>query len=104
VRVVLDAPVQMQRETDVLRAAAGRPGESDLEAMLSAAALAWPEGRPPVETLRFEPGRLTVSASGWTEEQIEQFRRELRPGGWDVESAEGRLTLSRAETVTGGRT
>jgi general secretion pathway protein L len=38
VRTVLDAPAQMERETERLRAAAGRPGEADLESMLAAAA------------------------------------------------------------------
>ena len=42
VRAVLDAPLQMRRETDVLRAAAGRAGDTDLEALLGAAASAWP--------------------------------------------------------------
>jgi general secretion pathway protein L len=96
VRAVLDAPVQMQRETDALRAAAGRPGEDDLEALLHAAASAWPDDRPPVEGLRFEPGRLTLSAAGWAEPQVEAFRSRLRAGGWAVESADGRVTLSRA--------
>jgi general secretion pathway protein L len=97
VRSVLDAPAQMQRETDALRAVAGRPGESDLETLLGAAAAAWPEGRPPVDNLRFDNGRLTVSAAGWTPEQIEHFRGQLRPAGWSVEVAEGRLVLSRAQ-------
>ena len=95
VRAVLDAPLQMRRETEVLRAAAGRAGDSDLEALLGAAASAWPEGQGPVQTLRFEPGRLTLSAAGWSEQQIGQFRERLRPGGWAVESAEGRVSLSR---------
>ncbi len=98
VRAVLDAPLQMQRETEVLRAAAGRTGESDLETLLGAAAAAWPDGQGPVHTLRFEPGRLTLSASGWSDEQVAQFRERLRPGGWAVESSEGRVTLSRAAT------
>ena len=34
VRAVLDAPLQMRRETEVLRTAAGRAGDSDLEALL----------------------------------------------------------------------
>jgi|PlaIllAssembly_1097288.scaffolds.fasta_scaffold45783_2 general secretion pathway protein L len=96
VRAVLDAPLQMRRETDVLRAAAGRAGDGDLEALLGAAASAWPEGQGPVQTLRFEPGRLTLSAAGWSTEQLSQFRERLRPGGWAVESAEGRVSLSRA--------
>ncbi|CAN7479325.1 type II secretion system protein GspL [Rhizobacter sp. LjRoot28] len=92
---VLDAPLQMRRETDTLRAAAGRPGESDLEPLLSAAASAWPPDRPPVENLRYEPGRLTLSAQGWAPEQIAQFTDQLRPSGWQVESTNGLLTLSR---------
>ncbi len=97
VRAVLDAPLQMSRETDVLRAAAGRTGDGDLETLLGAAAAAWPEGQGPVHTLRFEPGRLTLSATGWNEQQLAQFRDRLRPGGWTVDSAEGRVTLSRGE-------
>ena len=52
-----------------------------------------------MHTLRFEPGRLTLSATGWSEPQLVQFRDRLRPGGWSVDSAEGRVTLSRV----GGR-
>ncbi|MCU0919856.1 MAG: type II secretion system protein GspL [Burkholderiaceae bacterium] len=96
VRAVLDAPLQMRRETEVLRAAAGRAGDSDLEALLGAAASAWPDGQGPVQALRFEPGRLTLSAPGWSEQQVKQFRDRLRPGGWTVESAEGSVSLSRA--------
>jgi general secretion pathway protein L len=95
VRAVLDAPLQMQREVDALRAAAGRAGESDFETLLQAAAAAWPADRPPVDTLRFEGGRLTLSAAGWNPNQIEQFRNQLAPAGWAVEAADGRLTLSR---------
>lgn len=101
VRAVLDAPLQMQRETDTLRAAAGIPGDTDLEPMLQAAANAWPGDRPPVDNLRYEPGRLTLSAAGWNPAQIDQFRNQLRPGGWQVEAIDGRLTVSRASA--GGR-
>ncbi|WP_066332165.1 type II secretion system protein GspL [Azohydromonas lata] len=93
VRAVLDAPLQMERETQALRTAAGRPGESDFESLLSAAALAWPQGRPPLEGLKFEPGRLTLPATGWSPAEIENFRAQLRPGGWAVEASDGRLTL-----------
>jgi general secretion pathway protein L len=96
VRAVLDAPLQMQRETETLRAAAGRAGQDDLEALLGAAAAAWPEGLGPLHTVRFEPGRLSFSAPGWTESQLQQFRERLRASGLAVESAEGRVTLRRA--------
>ena len=91
-----DAAAVMQRETNNLRALAGRPGDTDLEAMLQAASSAWPAERPATDNLRFEPGKLTLSAGGWNEGQIEQFRSVLRPGGWQVEASEGRLTLTRA--------
>jgi general secretion pathway protein L len=100
VRAVLDPAVQMQRETDALRAAAGKPGDNDLEVLLQAAASAWPPDRPPVEMLRFEPGRLTLAATGWTPDQVQQFRAQLRPAGWQVEFQDGRLMLSRASGGT----
>lgn len=101
VRAVLDAPAQMQREVQLLRAQAGRPGDTDLEPLLLAAAAAWPPGRPPVDNLRFEPGRLSLAAAGWAADEIERFRGQLRAAGWSVEPANGRLTISRAPI--GGR-
>lgn len=95
VKLVYDAPVQMLRETDRLRAAAGRPGDGDLEVLLGAAAAAWPDGQGPVQTLRFESGRLILAAPGWGEPQLAQFRERLRPAGLDVELTEGRVTVSR---------
>lgn len=95
VRAVLDAPLQMQRETDALRAIAGRAGEQDLETLLAAAATAWPGERGPVDALSFEPGRLILSAAGWSEPQISQFRSQLKSEGWQLDSNEGRMTLSR---------
>jgi general secretion pathway protein L len=96
VRAVLDAPLQMERETEALRAAAGQPGDGDLEALIGAAATAWPAGQGPAQALRFEPGKLTLTAPGWSEAQLAQFRDRLRPGGWVVESSQGRVSLSRA--------
>ena len=91
-----DAEAVLQREAQALRTLAGKPGDTDLEPMLQAAASAWPVDRPAVDSLRFEPGRLTLSAPGWSAPQIDQFRSVLRPAGWQVEASEGRLVLSRA--------
>lgn len=103
VRAVLDAPLQMQRETDTLRAAAGKPGETDLEPMLQAAASAWPGDRPPVDSLRFEAGKLTLSAAGWDPSEIEQFRSQLQPQGWQVDAIDGRVTLTRLQASAAAR-
>jgi len=97
VRAVLDAPVQMQRETDALRSAAGRVGDSDFETILGIVAAAWPDGQAPVATLKFDNGRLSFGASGWAEAQIAQFRAQLTVSGWELGSNNGVLTISRGK-------
>src|SRR5204862_2920760 len=67
-----------------------------------AAAAAWPGERPPVETVRFEGGKLSLAANGWSDAQIEQFRSVLRPAGVRVDASEGRLILTRGRS--GGAT
>jgi len=99
VRAVLDAPVQMQRETDSLRTAAGRSGDADLETLLGVAAAAWPDGQPPLATLKFDNGRLSFAAAGWAEAQTAQFRAQLAGGGWELASNNGVLTISRAKAA-----
>lgn len=105
VRAIQNAPIQMAKEVDLLRAAAGRPGDTDIEPLLHAAEGAWPSTRGPVETVKFEPGRLTLSANGWTPQEIERFRTQLQGGGIQVETSAGRLTLSRSPSaaVAGGK-
>jgi general secretion pathway protein L len=96
VRSVLDAPLQMQRETERLRAAAGQPGPDDLEAALAAAAGAWPSVLGPARAVRFEPGRLTLSVAGWSAGEAQAFGERLRPSGWQAEFTADTLTLRRA--------
>jgi len=96
--IARDANAVVQRESNALRALAGKPSDADLEPLLHAAAAAWPADRPPVESLRFEPGRLTLAAGGWSAAQIEQFRSLLRPGGWSVEATQGSLTVTRTRS------
>jgi len=99
---IVDAPAQMRRATDTLRAAAGRVGDADFEAALAAAAIAWPDGQAPVQSLRFEAGKLTLVVGVWGADQIERFRANLRSAGWSVEAAEGRLVLARAADAVRG--
>jgi general secretion pathway protein L len=98
VRAIRDAPIQMQRETDLLRGLAGRSSDQDLETLLAAAAAAWPAERGPVDALTFEAGRLVLSANGWSDAHIQQFRSQLSSEGWQLDASEGRLTLSRAQS------
>jgi general secretion pathway protein L len=92
-----DAAAVMQREVQPLRTVAGKAGEADFEPMMMAAAAAWPADRPPVEMLRYEPGRLTLAAAGWTEPQIAQFRGLLQTAGWQVDANGTQLVMSRAK-------
>jgi general secretion pathway protein L len=102
VRAIQNPPVQMGKEVDLLRAAAGRPGDADLEPLLYAAESAWPPTRGPVESLKFEPGRLSLAATGWTPQEIDRFRTQLKAAGVAVEASAGRMTLSRASLQQSG--
>jgi general secretion pathway protein L len=99
------APVLvMQREADALKLAAGRPGDTDFEPMMQAAAMAWPADQPPVDNLRYENGRLSLAAANWAEAQLEQFRTRLRPAGWQADKgADGRVTITRIGTGAAAR-
>jgi general secretion pathway protein L len=103
VRTVLDAPAQMQRETDALRAAAGRAGEQDLESLLAAAAAAWPEGMAPAASVRFEGGTLTLGANGWADAQFTGFQQRTQLAGLNAQRSEGRITLARGAPKTATR-
>ncbi len=93
VPVVLDAPLQMQRETELLRGRAGQAGPGDFEGLLGAAAAAWPDGVGPAPSLRFEPGRLTLAVPGWGDAQWQQFQQRLRASGHGAEFASGQVVV-----------
>ena len=85
VQVVLDAPVQMQKETELLRAAAGEPGDNDLESLMGAVAAAWPaEQASP--SLQYDGNSLTLGApAGWGAPEIEALRERLLAAGVELE-------------------
>lgn len=102
VRTVVDAPLQMQRETDALRSAAGQPGDADLEALLAAAASAWPPGQLPAQGFRFEPGQLGLVVIGWSPDDARAFSERLRPMGYAAEVAQGRIVVRPRPAARGG--
>ena len=95
VRAVLDAPLQMQRETAALRSAAGVPGDDDLETVLAAAAAAWPDGQPPAAQLRFETGRLSLPGAGWAPPQVDALRQRLAALGWGLDQRDSQLVIHK---------
>jgi general secretion pathway protein L len=104
VKVIYDPAAQAAKEIDVLRAAAGRPGDGDLETLLQAAESAWPQNQPPVASVKFEPGRLTLPAAGWSPQEIERFTTQLRAANVDAKSGTGQFVLSHrlASTASNG--
>lgn len=104
-RVVRDAPLQMQRETEALRSAAGQPGPADLEGLLARVARAWPSGQTqglPLAGLRFEDGRLQLS--GLPAAQLAALRERLQAeGGLLVQEDAGVLRVAVGDTRGEGR-
>jgi general secretion pathway protein L len=95
VRAVLDAPAQMRRETQVLRALAGQAGGNDLEALMAVVASAWPPEQP-TAGLQYDGDALTLMPPGsWGPEELEQFRSKMSAAGVQVDAADGRLTVRR---------
>jgi general secretion pathway protein L len=101
IKTIYDPAAQAQREIDTLRAAAGRPGDGDIETLLQAAESAWPQGHTPIENLKFEPGKLTLPATGWSPQEIERFTTQLRAANVDVQSGTGKLLLSHRRPSAG---
>jgi general secretion pathway protein L len=96
VQAVLDAPLQMRRETETLRAQSGQAGDNDLEALMQAVAACW-VGDLPSRGFNYDGNALTVSLPGeWGSGQAEQVRSRLQAAGYTVEQAEGQLTVRRA--------
>jgi len=95
VQAVLDAPAQMRRETEALRAQAGQAGGNDLEALMAVVASAWPPEQP-TAGLQYDGNSLTVMPpASWGPAELDQFRSRLGTAGVQVESADGRLTVRR---------
>lgn len=92
VRAILDAPVQMARETEALRAAAGQVDDADLERLMQAAAAVWPDGVG-VDALRYEPGHLILAAAALGADQVQALQQQLRDAGWRAEARAGELQL-----------
>ncbi len=95
VQAVLDAPLQMQRETDMLRAAAGQPGDNDLEALMGAVASAWPVDRP-TGGLQYDGSSLSLMPpAGWGQTELDGLRDRLAAAGLRVELSDGRIVVNR---------
>ena len=83
VKVVVDAPLQLQREVAGLRQASGAVSSSDLEAMLAALGAATQPGMR-VSSIDFAAGELRVKGLTDGPQQADNLPAELRAKGYSV--------------------
>ena len=93
VTLVLDAPVQMQRELSRLQQASGELSGDDLEAMLGALAQNTPIADAAAGSINFTTGELR--AGGWALDDagLGAVQGALERSGWRVRSDGAELTL-----------
>lgn len=95
VRVVIDAPVQMEREVAALRQQTGAPSPRDLDALLAALAASLPAGRVPT-TLEYGTGQLRAGGLALTPDEVRVLAGELKSLGYSA-STEGNALVVATE-------
>lgn len=100
VKVVVDAPLQMQREMQTLRATVGQPGPTDLETWLDIAAPLWGSDQAPLQAVKLSAGRWTLEAAApaWPDPIVQALQRHAQAHGWMVQVDGPRLHLSPLKT------
>jgi len=95
VKVIVDAPVQMEREVAALRQQTGAASARDLDALLASLAAVLPAGRAPAR-LEFGGGQLRAAGLGLTPEQFRGVATQLKALGYSA-SNEGDALVVAAE-------
>src|SRR3989344_5829084 len=95
VQVVVDAPVQMERELAQLRQAAGAVSARDLEPLLAAAGAPLPSGRQPTG-IEYAPGELRLRGVTLAPDEETVLSARLQAAGYRARLDDGSLLL-RAE-------
>lgn len=97
VQVVVDAPVQMERELAQLRQAAGSVSARDLEPLLAAAGTALPAGSQPTG-IEYTPGELRLRGVPLAPEDEAAFSARLQAAGYRMRQDDGSLLLRAGGT------
>lgn len=101
VQLVIDAPLQMQREVAALQQATGGVTAADLEPMLAALATSLPAGRVPT-AIDFSGGQLRLRGLGLSAAELSQLGAQMGPRGYRTQGegrAEGDVLLVQAEAA-----
>lgn len=81
VKVIVDAPVQMERELARLRQSTGAASGGDLESLLGAVSVAAPPGRP-VTSVEYAAGEVRIRGLGLTPDEAGGVTGALRTQGY----------------------
>jgi general secretion pathway protein L len=95
VKVVLDAPVQMEREVATLRQQTGVASARDLDALLAALASALPADRTPT-ALDYAPGELRAGGLALSPDELRSVATRLKTVGYTV-AAQGAVLVVAPE-------
>jgi general secretion pathway protein L len=87
VKLVVDAPVQMEREVSALRQQTGAGSPRDLDALMGALASVLPAGRSP-SALDYGSGQLRATGLPLSPQELSGVSSQLKPLGYTA-SAEG---------------
>ncbi|MET0311472.1 MAG: type II secretion system protein GspL [Burkholderiaceae bacterium] len=101
VKVVVDAPLQMEREVSALRQASGGASGRDLETLLSALAISVPPGKA-LAGLEFANGELRARGLGLGAEEAANLSTRLRAMGYTTRTEGETLVVTQA-TATEAR-
>ena len=96
VQVVVDAPLQMERELAQLRQATGSVSARDLEPLLAAAGAALPPGQQPMG-IEYTPGELRLRGLALGPEELAAFTANLQSAGYRARQDDNSLLLQAAE-------
>ena len=99
VQVVVDAPVQMERELAQLRQTAGAVSARDMEPLLAAAGAALPPGRQPTG-IEYTPGELRLRGVALQPDEEPALSARLQAAGYRARLDDGSLLLRPAEGAT----
>ena len=99
ISVVVDAPVQMERQLALLRQATGSLSAHDLEPLLASSARALPSAWP-LQGLDYSPGQLRLRGPALSAEALAHAQQQLRASGQRLDTEGDTLVIRPAATDT----
>lgn len=95
VKVVVDASVQMEREIQTLRRAAGQAGPTDLDTWIDLVATFWAGQPSPLKSVRLDAAGLTLEADVWPPAALVAVQSHAARHGWQAQQQGSVLQILR---------